>query len=149
MTTEEVQRASLSCSAMRDHWQWGSFGEITGCGGYGPSFAFRNQMHAFWGQENEGQGKSYVFKTISVIPNLVTKVYLIQLHLQKESWHVLEIAVRNWGCWQATSWFRSLQWQVKMQFYFIVKYHKVDRKFKNSNSPWPTRRTWISTSFSP
>lgn len=102
-----------------------------------PSFAFRNQMRTFWGQENEGQGKSYVFKTVLVIPNLVMKVYSIQLHLQKELWHVLEIAIRNWGCWRATSWFRSLQWQVKMQFYFIVKYHKVDRKFKNSNSPWP------------
>lgn len=65
------------------------------------------------------------------------KVYSVQLLLQKESWHVLD-GHEELGMLASQVLIpeqRCLQRQVKMQFYFIVKYHNVDRKFKKSNSP--------------
>lgn len=137
--TIKVHLASLGCPAMWDHWQLSNFEEIPGYGINRLSFAFPKQMRVFWGQENKEGGKATLLGLSHLFLNCIIKVCSIHLHLQKDSWHVLEMELKNWECWQARCW--SLSNVVysagkNMQFSFIAKYHIVDRKFKKNNSPW-------------
>lgn len=58
------------------------------------------------GVQGAGRG-SCVFKTLLVIPNFIMKVYSTELHLQKESQHVVESTTRKCKCCQARCWFLS------------------------------------------
>lgn len=106
--TKKVLLSSLGCSATWDHWEWGSFGEIT-IGLIGQ--VLPSETKFILSEDRRTRGRrvwgSCIFKTVLVIPNFIMKVYSTELHLQKESWHVVEIITRNCKCYQVKCWFLS------------------------------------------